>query len=54
MQKGKRVLPFINDQYFKESTFDIFQILTRLFRVFVHVYIHHFDRLVAIGMLIPQ
>ena len=27
----------------------VFQILTRLFRVFVHVYIHHFDRLVAIG-----
>ncbi|XP_022250521.1 MOB kinase activator-like 3 [Limulus polyphemus] len=25
------------------------KILTRLFRVFVHVYIHHFDRLVAIG-----
>lgn len=25
------------------------KILTRLFRVFVHVYIHHFDRIVAIG-----
>uniref|UniRef100_A0A0K0DKX9 MOB kinase activator-like 3 n=1 Tax=Angiostrongylus cantonensis TaxID=6313 RepID=A0A0K0DKX9_ANGCA len=25
------------------------KILTRLFRVFVHVYIHHFDRLVDIG-----
>lgn len=25
------------------------KILARLFRVFVHVYIHHFDRLVAIG-----
>lgn len=25
------------------------KILTRLFRVFVHVYIHHFDRVVAIG-----
>lgn len=25
------------------------KILTRLFRVFVHVYIHHFERLVAIG-----
>ncbi|XP_014663821.1 PREDICTED: MOB kinase activator 3B-like isoform X2 [Priapulus caudatus] len=25
------------------------KILTRLFRVFVHVYIHHFDRLVTIG-----
>jgi len=25
------------------------KILTRLFRVFVHVYIHHFDSLVAIG-----
>ena len=25
------------------------KILTRLFRVFVHVYIHHFDTLVSIG-----
>lgn len=25
------------------------KILTRLFRIFVHVYIHHFDRIVAIG-----
>uniref|UniRef100_A0A7E4VC09 MOB kinase activator-like 3 n=1 Tax=Panagrellus redivivus TaxID=6233 RepID=A0A7E4VC09_PANRE len=25
------------------------KILTRLYRVFVHIYIHHFDRLVAIG-----
>jgi len=25
------------------------KILTRLFRVFVHVYIHHFDRIVTIG-----
>ena len=25
------------------------KILTRLFRVFVHVYIHHFDKLVSIG-----
>ncbi|XP_052264858.1 MOB kinase activator 3B-like isoform X3 [Dreissena polymorpha] len=25
------------------------KIVTRLFRVFVHVYIHHFDKLVAIG-----
>lgn len=25
------------------------KILTRLFRVFVHVYIHHFDRVVGIG-----
>ncbi|CAH1263246.1 MOB3B [Branchiostoma lanceolatum] len=25
------------------------KMLTRLFRVFVHVYIHHFDRVVAIG-----
>jgi len=25
------------------------KIMTRLFRVFVHVYIHHFDKLVAIG-----
>lgn len=25
------------------------KILTRLFRVFVHVYIHHFDRIITIG-----
>ncbi|KAK3102127.1 hypothetical protein FSP39_009026 [Pinctada imbricata] len=25
------------------------KILTRLFRVFVHVYIHHFDKLISIG-----
>ena len=25
------------------------KILTRLYRVFVHVYIHHFDKLVEIG-----
>lgn len=25
------------------------KILTRLYRVFVHVYIHHFDKLIKIG-----
>jgi len=25
------------------------KIMTRLFRVFVHVYMHHFDKLVALG-----
>ena len=25
------------------------KILTRLFRVFVHVYIHHFDKMVGLG-----
>ena len=25
------------------------KILTRLYRVFVHVYVHHFDRMMAIG-----
>jgi len=25
------------------------KIMTRLFRIFVHVYIHHFDKLVGIG-----
>jgi hypothetical protein len=25
------------------------KMLTRLFRIFVHVYIHHFDKIVAIG-----
>ena len=25
------------------------KILTRLFRIFVHVYIHHFDKIVSIG-----
>ena len=27
------------------------KILTRLYRVFVHVYVHHFDRMMAIGKL---
>ncbi|EEB11662.1 conserved hypothetical protein [Pediculus humanus corporis] len=49
----------INDETLFPVTMDIpfpktFQplckkILTRLFRVFVHVYIHHFDRIVTIG-----
>lgn len=30
------------------------KILTRLFRVFVHVYIHHFDRIVSIGAVSPN
>jgi len=25
------------------------KILTRLFRVFVHIYMHHFDKMVALG-----
>jgi len=25
------------------------KIMTRLFRIFVHVYMHHFDKLVALG-----
>lgn len=25
------------------------KVLTRLYRVFVHIYIHHFDKLVALG-----
>jgi len=25
------------------------KIMTRLFRVFVHIYLHHFDKLVALG-----
>jgi len=25
------------------------KIMTRLFRVFVHIYFHHFDKLVALG-----
>ena len=29
------------------------KILTRLYRVFVHVYVHHFDRIMSIGR-IPQ
>jgi hypothetical protein len=49
----------INDEHLFPVTTDVpfprsFQtlskkILTRLFRVFVHVYIHHFDRIVSIG-----
>ncbi|XP_068247762.1 MOB kinase activator-like 3 isoform X1 [Palaemon carinicauda] len=49
----------INDEHMFPVTVDVpfpksfnrlcKKILTRLFRVFVHVYIHHFDRIVAIG-----
>lgn len=30
------------------------KIFTRLYRVFVHVYIHHFDKLIAIGAVSVQ
>ena len=32
-----------------EETLILYQILTRLYRDFVHVYVHHFDRLMSIG-----
>jgi len=41
---------FISDVPFPKNFSAISRkILTRLFRVFVHVYIHHFDRIVSIG-----
>ncbi|KYN27437.1 Mps one binder kinase activator-like 3, partial [Trachymyrmex cornetzi] len=41
---------FITDVPFPKTFVPLCRkILTRLFRVFVHVYIHHFDRIVAIG-----
>lgn len=41
---------FVTDVPFPKTFIPLCRkILTRLFRVFVHVYIHHFDRIVAIG-----
>lgn len=44
------VFPVSTDVPFPKSFTQLCRkILTRLFRVFVHVYIHHFDRIVSIG-----
>lgn len=47
---SEAVFPTRTDQPFPKNFQGICKkILTRLFRVFVHVYIHHFDRIVALG-----
>ncbi|XP_018013673.1 MOB kinase activator-like 3 isoform X2 [Hyalella azteca] len=46
----EKVFPVTVDVPFPKSFMSLCKkILSRLFRVFVHVYIHHFDRVVAIG-----
>lgn len=47
---NESVFPVSTDVPFPKSFFPLCRkVLTRLFRVFVHVYIHHFDRIVSIG-----
>jgi len=47
---NEKVFPTSLDVAFPKNFSNICRkILTRLFRVFVHVYIHHFDRVVALG-----
>ncbi|XP_015126204.1 MOB kinase activator-like 3 isoform X1 [Diachasma alloeum] len=47
---NENVFPVSTDIPFPKTFIGLCKkILTRLFRVFVHVYIHHFDRIVAIG-----
>lgn len=47
---NESVFPVSTDVPFPKSFVSLCRkILTRLFRVFVHVYIHHFDRIVSIG-----
>lgn len=47
---NETVFPVSTDVPFPKSFTSLCRkILTRLFRVFVHVYIHHFDRIVSIG-----
>lgn len=47
---NEHVFPVSSDVPFPRSFTSLCRkILTRLFRVFVHVYIHHFDRIVSIG-----
>lgn len=47
---NENVFPVTTDVPFPRSFINLCRkILTRLFRVFVHVYIHHFDRIVSIG-----
>jgi len=48
---NENVFPTRTDVPFPKNFVNIVKkILTRLYRVFVHVYIHHFDRLVSIGV----
>ncbi|XP_023160723.1 MOB kinase activator-like 3 [Drosophila hydei] len=47
---NEAIFPVSTDVPFPKSFSSLSRkILTRLFRVFVHVYIHHFDRIVTIG-----
>ncbi|XP_050531982.1 MOB kinase activator-like 3 isoform X2 [Daktulosphaira vitifoliae] len=47
---NENLFPVSTDVPFPKSFLPLCKkILTRLFRVFVHVYIHHFDRIVSIG-----
>lgn len=47
---NENVFPVTTDVPFPKTFIHLCRkILTRLFRVFVHVYIHHFDRIVSIG-----
>jgi len=47
---NESVFPVSTDVPFPKTFVSLCRkILTRLFRVFVHVYIHHFDRIVSIG-----
>ena len=44
------IFPVKNDVPFPKTFVSVNKkILTRLYRVFVHVYVHHFDRLMEIG-----
>ena len=45
----RRWLYFLGTPFLKTFNQISKKMLTRLYRVFVHVYIHHFDKLVAIG-----
>ena len=46
----ENIFPVKNDVPFPKTFTPICKkILTRLYRVFVHVYVHHFDRLMEIG-----
>lgn len=52
---NEAVFPTMTDHGFPKNFISICKkILTRLFRVFVHVYIHHFDRIVALGAVRAQ
>lgn len=50
---SEQVFPVSTDVPFPKTFVPLCRkILTRLFRIFVHVYIHHFDRIVSIGAVI--